>query len=460
MAEIVPFRALRYNPRFVPDLKLVVAPPYDVISPEAQERYHARHPHNVVRLILSKDDGETPGRDRYARAAQTFSAWQAEGILTRDPEPGIYVSEQEFSLGETHRIRRRGFMALARLAPYDEKIVFPHERTFAKYREDRLRLMRACPANLDPVFGFYPGPDGPIQAILERCVEADPQVQLVDEDGIRHRMWILRDPAALAGLVQAFRDKPIVIADGHHRYETALSFRDERRARDAEPSGTGRSPLHDFVLMYLVSAEDPGLVILPTHRVIRERPVGAQAELRRVLERHFRIEVCPLDPGNPVMSLRTGLADIHRRRRDAVAFALYAGGPELLLLEVSDAAVVRDLVAAGHSPEFARLDVAILHRVVIERILGIQPTGQADDSIQYTRDEAAALAAVASGEAHLALFQNPPRVEQVQAVALAGERMPQKSTFFYPKVLSGLVINPLDPMESVPACGSPPGSHS
>jgi uncharacterized protein (DUF1015 family) len=203
--------------------------------------------------------------------------------------------------------------------------------------------------------------------------------------------------------------------------------------------------------MHLVSAEDPGLVILPTHRVIRAQPAVARADVRRALERHFRLEVLPLDPGNPVMSLRVALADIHRRGRDRVIFGLYAGGLELLLLELADDSVARDLVGAGHSVEFARLDVAVLHRAVIEEILGIQPTGQADDSIHYTRDETAALSAVASGEAHLALFQNPPRVEQVQAVALAGERMPQKSTFFYPKVLSGLVINPLDPPESPPA---------
>lgn len=451
MAEIVPFRALRYNPQFVPDLKLVVAPPYDVISPEAQERYHARHPHNVVRLILAKEGGEgAPGQDRYERAARTFAAWQAEGILTRDPEPGIYVAEQEFSLGEGHRIRRRGFTSLVRLAAYDEKIVFPHERTFAKYREDRLRLMRACPANLDPVFGFYPGQDGPIRAILDRCVEADPQVQVTDEDGIRHRLWVLREPAEVANLARAFRDRPVIIADGHHRYETALNFRDERRAQDTAPPEVQRRRLDNFVLMYLVSAGDRGLVILPTHRVIRQRPVLAREALRQALERYFRIEVFPLDPGNPVMSLRIVLADLHRRRRDATAFGLYAGGREMLALELGDEGVIQSLVAAGHSPEYARLDVAILHRVVIEQVLGIQPTGQADDSIHYTRDEAAALEAVASEEAHVALFQNPPRVEQVQAVALAGERMPQKSTFFYPKVLSGLVINPLDPTELAP----------
>ncbi len=451
MAEIVPFRALRYNPQFVPDLKLVVAPPYDVISPEAQERYHARHPHNVVRLILAKDVGDdTPGRDRYERAGRAFAAWQAEGILTRDPEPGIYLSEQEFSIGEGHRIRRRGFMAMVRLAGYDEKIILPHERTFAKYREDRLRLMRACPANLDPVFGFYPGPDEPFRPILDRCMEGDPQVHFIDEDGIRHRMWILRQPAAVMDLALAFQDRPVIIADGHHRYETALSFRDECRARDTAPPAVQRRRLDNFILMYLVSVHDPGLIILPTHRVIRQRPVLARDALRQALGHHFRIEAFPLDPGNPLMSLRIALADIHRRRREAATFGLYMGGQELLVLEVLGGSALHDLVAVGRSPEYARLDVTILHELVIEKILGIHPTGQADDTIYYTRNEEQALQAVTSGEAHLALFQNPPRVEQVQAVALAGERMPQKSTFFYPKVLSGLVINPLAPAELAP----------
>ncbi|MGE5850612.1 MAG: DUF1015 domain-containing protein [Candidatus Methylomirabilota bacterium] len=448
MAEIIPFRALRYNPQFISDLKLVVAPPYDVISPEAQERYHARHPHNVVRLTLAKEgEDAATGRDRYDRAARTFTAWQAEGILRRDPEDGIYLYEQEFSMGEEHRIARRGFMAPMRLANYEEKVVFPHERTFAKYREDRLRLMRACPANLEPIFAFYPGSDQRIRALIDQGMDTDPQVQLVDEDGIRHRLWILREPSTVAALIQALRDRPVIIADGHHRYETALNFRDERRSQDTAPPEVQRRRLDNYVLTYLVSAEDPGLVILPTHRLIRQRPVLGGDALCRALARHFHVETVALDPGNPVMSLRIVLADLTRRRRDAVIFGLYAGSQEMLALQLTDMAVIDNLVAAGRSPEYARLDVAILHRVVIEQILGIQPTGEADDSISYTRDEAQALAAVASGEAHLALFQNPPRVEQVQAVAMAGERMPQKSTFFFPKLLSGLIINPLDPRD-------------
>src|SRR5574341_985429 len=172
VAEIIPFRALRYSPQFVPDLKLVVAPPYDVISPEAQERYHARHPHNVVRLILARhSEAATPGQDRYARSARAFAEWRASGILRRDAEPAIYLYEQEFSVGEEHRLRRRGLMAMVRLHEYDGKVIFPHERTFSRYKDDRLQLMRACPANLEAILGFYPGPAVPISGILDRRME-------------------------------------------------------------------------------------------------------------------------------------------------------------------------------------------------------------------------------------------------------------------------------------------------
>jgi uncharacterized protein (DUF1015 family) len=451
MAEIMPFRALRYNPRFVPDLKQVVAPPYDVISPEAQERYHARHPYNVVRLILAKDEAaDTPGDNRYTHAAATFAAWRRERILRRDPEPALYLYEQEFSIGDAHRLRRRGLLALVRLHEYSEKVIFPHERTFARYKDDRLRLMRACPANLEAILGFYPGPAPAMAAIFDRRMETDAAVRLVDEDGVGHRLWLVQDAAEVDALQAALRDRPVIIADGHHRYETALNFRNERRGRDAFPREAACDRLDGFVLMHLVQADDPGLVILPTHRVIRRRPACAGEALMTALARHFRIQSFPLDAANPLRTLRTALADLAHRRDGGIACALYAGGAEVLLLKLTDPTVPQALLAEGHAQAFAGLDVAVLHRLLIEGILGVPSTSQADDSIRYTREESQALAEVSAGEAALAIFLNAPRVEQVQAVAIAGERMPQKSTFFFPKVLSGLVMNPLDAEEEPP----------
>jgi uncharacterized protein (DUF1015 family) len=451
MPEIIPFRALRYNPRVVSDLASVVTPPYDVISPVAQDRYLARHPHNVVRLILPKDDpGETTGSSRYANASGTFADWRREGVLQRDPVPAIYLYEQEFSLGGGRRQRRRGLLALVRLHPYEDRVIYPHERTFSRYKDDRLALMRACPANLEAILGFYPGPSPAVASLLDRHGKADPAVQLVDEDGVGHRLWLARDPTEVAALQTALRDRPIIIADGHHRYETALTFRNERQAIEMVPREAAQRRLDHFVLMHLVQADDPGLIIFPTHRLIRRRPACAGDSLTAALAKHFRIDRHRLDPTDPLASLRQALADLARRREMGIACVLYPGGPEMFILELVDRSARQALLAEGHAAAYADLDVAVLHRVLLEDLLGIPPSSLADDSIQYTRDEAAALSAVRSGEACLALFLNPPTVDQVRAVALAGERMPQKSTFFYPKVLSGLVINPLDPRGTAP----------
>ena len=449
MAEIAPFRALRYNPQLVPDLEPVVSPPYDVISPEGQERYHARHPYNVIRLILAKD--ASPGTTeptRYERAGAAFKQWQAEGILRRDEEPALYLSEQTFSLGPEHRVRRRGFMAMVRLAAYEEEVIQPHERTFAKYKADRLALMQAAPANLEAILGFYPGPAETVRAVLERGMAATPVADFTDEDGTCQRLWILRDRGEVRIITEALRARPVIIADGHHRYETALQFRAERRAAAGAPGEGDRQP-HEFVLMHLTCTDDPGLVILPTHRLIRQRSSVERTALPDALGRFFRVESRPLDTGNPSRSLPPVLAELADRGRQAPAFAVYAGGPEILLLNLQEQRIVDDLQGAGHSAAYARLDVAILHHLVLERVLGIRSAGMADDAITYTRDAAQAVQAVAAGEAHLALLQNPPLVSQVEAVALAGERMPQKSTYFYPKLLSGLVISPLDPSETI-----------
>jgi uncharacterized protein (DUF1015 family) len=443
MAEIIPFRALRYSPQVVPDLAAVVTPPYDVISPAARERFLARHPHNFVRLILPPSDPEAAARgERYATASRTWAAWRRDGILRRDPAPAVYLYQQTFSLGGAQR-SRRGLLAPVRLHPYADRVIYPHERTFARVKDDRLALMRACPANLEAILGFAPGPNPAVTEILDRHAETAPVVHVLDEDGVSHRLWVAEAPAEIASLQAALRDRPIVIADGHHRYETALNFRNERRAALAHPPETDHPSPEDHVLMHVVHEDDPGLVILPTHRLIR-RPTRSGEAVIAALGAVFRIDRRPLSADQPLASLRQGLADLAGRRGGGIACALYAGGSELLILELADPAARQTLLAEGHAPSYANLDVAVLHRALIEKILGMPPGGPTDDSLQYTRDESAALDAVREGAAHLALFLNPPRVEEVRAVAMAGERMPQKSTYFYPKVLSGLVINPLD----------------
>ncbi|HTU02240.1 MAG TPA: DUF1015 domain-containing protein [Candidatus Sulfotelmatobacter sp.] len=422
MPEIRPFRALRYNPTAVPDLAAVVTPPYDVISPEAQARYYARYPSNVIRLILPREpDPEVPGRDRYERAARTFAAWQRDGILLRDPAPALYPYEQEFSLADGPRRRRRGLLALVRLAAYGEGQVFPHERTFRRHKDDRLQLMRACRADLEAILGFYGGPAEPVQALLAGSMAGPALLSVTDEEGMAHRLWRLPEPQA-DQLAVALQERPMTIADGHHRYETALTFRDEQRAA-AGPSARDAGP-HDFVLVDLVHADDPGLVILPTHRLVRRAPT--LQSLRPRLAEHFHVDTRVTDATNPLPALRGVLDELARERAARVGFAAYAGGETIL--------VVRLREAGGSS---AQLDVAVLQSLVLEKLLEVSP-----EDLEYERDEAQALEAVATSRAALAWFLTPPAVKEVETLARLGVRMPQKSTYFYPKVLSGLLFYP------------------
>lgn len=433
MAQIIPFRALRYNPRQVPDLARVVTPPYDVIAPQAQEAYHARHPQNVVRLVLAR---ETPpdadGRDRYDRAARAYREWQAGGILVRDPAAALYLYEQTFALGAGPRLCRRGVLAGVRLEEYEAGVVLPHERTFAHHRDDRLRLMRACPANLEAILAFYAGPADPVGRLWERHASPPPTATCTDEAGTVHRLWAVTDGEGVAGFQGLLAGQPVFIADGHHRYETALAFRNERRGAG---EGGGAS---DYVLAHLVHAEDPGLVVLPTHRILRAGPVQAGGALRRRLAARFDLTELPRDPRESPGELGGPLGALERAAADRPAFLLAAEGALLLL------ALREDPAAPGPSEAADRLHVAILHRLLIEEILGLATGPGTDDRIGYTRDPVEALEAARTGAAWGALLLTAPRVAEVQAVALAGGRMPQKSTYFFPKVLSGLVIRPLE----------------
>ncbi len=442
MADILPFRALRYNPEFVPDLTAVVTPPYDVISPEAQARYHARNPYNFVRLILAREDPpDVTGRDRYDRSARAYGAWRKEGILRPDPAPAVYLYEQEFDLDGGARLRRRGFLACVRLEDYDRGVVFPHEHTFSRPKDDRLRLMHACPANLEAILAFYAGPAAPLTDLLDRHLAAPPAVRVADEEGVTHRLWMLTDTADIGRLQTMLADRPVFIADGHHRYETALKYRNERR-RELPSPGDASAP-HEFVLANLIHAEDPGLVILPTHRIFLQSPGLRGHALREKLARYFRLSDFPAGSGGSAAAVRSALADMAREEAGGVTCVLALRGESCVRLTLQDEAVIRALIAEGHPEAYARLPVAVLHRLLVEEILRLGHPEVGDDAIQYTRDPDEALRAVAEDRAEAALFLTPPRVEDVRAIAVAGGRMPHKSTYFYPKVLSGLVLNPL-----------------
>jgi uncharacterized protein (DUF1015 family) len=434
--EIRPFRALRYATEAVADVGAVVAPPYDVIGPEEHARLLARHPANVVRLDLpTTEPGEEPD-ERYRRAARTLAMWRSDGTLHKDPRAAVYVYEQTYRVPDTDVERtQRGFFGRLRLEPFGpDSGVLRHERTLEGPREDRYRLLRATGVNTSPVVALYDDPSGTSSAVLATLSAAEPAADVRDDDGVRHRLWIIEADGPLAdrvsSLVSVAGSGPVTIADGHHRYETALRYRDERRmSRSCE-----EDPAFDYLLALMLESTAEPLTILPTHRLVRGLGAEGLAGLRAGLDLLFdvrsasRSELLREFGGSLATGggARFGLwtrdgGSILTARRDAFA---------------DDAAGVPDAVAG--------LDAWLLG-VALERAAGVdQAAVESGERIGYTKSAAEALGFVdeATGGADAAFLLDPTPVESVAAVARSGEVMPQKSTYFYPKALTGLVINP------------------
>ena len=423
MADVRPFRALRYDVAKLDEPGTALAPPFDVISAEQQRQLYESSPHNVVRLESPRVE---PGGDPYAAAAHSLAEWTAAGVLARDTASSIYVYEQRFEHdGVPHT--RRALFTRVRVEPWEAGVVLPHEYTRSRDKEDRLQLIRACRTNISPVYGLYRDEAGVIAALLQG---EKPELLFEGKDilGHGHRLWRIGDAQALAAVSEFFRDRRLYIADGHHRFETALNYRNEVQA--SRSSWTGEEP-ENFVLMALTSIADPGLLVLPTHRLIHRQPVG---DLQALLADDFELQDVPtLD--QLVTQLGTSRPN---------AFGLVGQGGSLhLLLPRGDAPVRR--TPDDRSESWRRLDVAVLQAAVLERCFGISAADMAaGEAVTYTEGPPEALEAVRAGGATCAFLLNGTRVEEMLAVADAGERMPQKSTYFYPKLGTGLVLNPLD----------------
>lgn len=414
------FPGVRYNQGKVTSLDAVVAPPYDVISPDMKEALLARHPDNIVRLILPD---ETPERDKYSEATATLQSWLVDAILVQDAEPSMYVCVQEYeSGGET--MRRIGLTCLIRLEDYGTGAILPHERVLARPREDRLNLIRATNANFDSIFGLHDG-EG-VQAILQTITEGESIAQATDTAGVTCRMWKVSDPVLVEQLALRLSGEPILIADGHHRYDSALAYRNEVRAAGS----TDPNAPSEFVMMTIVSFEDEGLTILPTHRFVRDIP-GFDEErfLVRLSESFVVEESCP-----------DVLAEAVAARKDGTVFGLYLGGGKAFIIRLKDSVDPTRLDIPG-SEALKRLDVTVLHSMILDGILGIDTkTSEGQTLVAYTRDDAEPIDRVDSGEFRLSFIMNTMGVAEVRAVAAAGDIMPQKSTFFYPKLLTGMVM--------------------
>ena len=441
MARLRAFRGYRYNVEKVGDLGAVVSPPYDVIPDELGPELHRRHPHNAIRLILGEDrTGDDAGENRYLRARRYFQEWEETGILLREAAPAFYVYEQQYPWKRGDRRVRTGLIGAVALEEYGARVVFPHERTMPGPKADRLRLMQALPVNLEQIFCFYPGPSGSITDLLRSATRTDPLCDFGDEAGVRHRLWLLQKPETIARLVTAFRDRPLFIADGHHRYEAALTFREEMRQADATG---GPEKAYNFVMMTLVSIEDEGLTVLPTHRLIRAEWGRAGSEILTLLESHFSREQRVIDHGEG--GLQKYIEEMEERGRRGHVFGLYTGGETFALLTLKDPGRVERLTEGSGSRGVQALDVVILQDLIFQKLLQLTDP----EMIRFTQDEEVALREVRHGRAAAAFFLNPIPVTQIAATVSSGQRLPPKSTYFYPKLLSGLVFFQVDPRESL-----------
>ena len=441
MARIYPFRAWHYSPSAV-RLDDVVTQPYDKISPAMQQGYYQRSPYNLVRIILGLPelfDAER-GESVYSRAARDFKAWREQGVMTQEKEPCVFAYSQRFKVpGSTEVKERRGFIALGKLHDYAEGVVFRHEQTLSKPKSDRLNLLKATRAHFGQIFMLYSDPGGTVEGILyDGSGPAD--AEITDEYGVLHRVWRISDPSAINMLTTAMADKKLIIADGHHRYETALNFSKEHApAGEPKPEfGANHLPQPAFpeaaVMMTFVNMDSDGLVILPTHRVVHSLAAFDSAEFVKKAGEFFTID--PLPEGEASTLLET------LKAQTGTAFIAVMRGADVLLRARSD----KMEAALASLPERQRqLDLTQLHSIILDRLLGLDAEKVREQTnLRYLRDAGEAIDQVRRGEADVAFLTNPVTMEQLREVAFAGDEMPQKSTDFYPKLLSGLTIYALD----------------
>ncbi len=423
MADIQPLRALHYDPAVVGELARVVAPPYDVIDDGQRAALLERSPFNVVAVDLPKPRPD--GADQYEVARATFAEWQAEGAVVRDGQPALWAHAQDYTGPDGVDRTRRGFFCRVRIEGYGPGRVRPHERTHPGPKEDRLRLTRATKANISPIFSLYSDPRQAAWTALEPATGSAPWAEVTDGDGTRHRLWRVADPAAIAAVQAATADAELLIADGHHRYETMDAYAEE----------VGGEGDHRYILMCLVALEDPGLTIFPTHRLVRGLDADRREALAKALREDFEIEevaleaLAPPPQGEEPTPLQMGYIDSGSRRP--------------LRLTLKNQAIA-DAALAEHSQPYRHLDTGVLEKLILENALGMSDEDISHfNGMFYARDTEEAVAMVEDGSYDAAFIMRPTPVRQVRELAAEGENMPPKSTFFYPKLLTGLLFNPL-----------------
>ncbi len=438
MIEIKPFKGIIYNNDKV-SLNDVATPPYDIISPEEQENFYKKSEYNIIRLIVGKNEpGDNEFNNKYTRSADYLKDWLNQEIFLTSNGPAVYIYEQEYEIKKEKK-KRIGFIALLKLEDFESGKVLPHEKTFPKTKVDRLNLLKTCKANYSQIFSLYSDSEGKIDNILRQFPNDESTIQVTDKDGVNHVLRPIFDEKIIKEIAQLMKDKTIFIADGHHRYETALSFRNNMREQANSYSGDEG---FNYVMMMFINMDDKGLSILPVHRVIKDIPPLDENEILEKVSDFFKIESFEFNKSN-----KEEVTGILNQRLSAKfgkshAFGMYLGTNKYHLLTLKDENIINEIVLTEHSSDWKKLDVTILHSLLIDKIIGVKSKNLIKHkSIKFTPDENEALELVDKGGYKIAFLVNPTKIEEIRDVASNREKMPQKSTYFYPKLLTGMVIN-------------------
>lgn len=441
MADVQPFRGLRYDTKNAGDLSSVISPPYDVISPREQQLYLEQSPYNVIRLELGEErHDDSFENNQYTRAYNTLQEWLKEGILFQEESPAFYIFEHRF-LHQGVEKHRWGLNARIRLKGWNTGWVRPHENTFRDRIGDRLALMRSCRTNLSPIMAMFRHEAGGLQSLLTQLAMGNPELSALDRQGVTHNVWIIRDEESIDRISSWCEGKVIYIADGHHRYETALAYQGEKK--ESNPHFTGEEAFN-FVMMTLMDAGDTGVIMLPTHRLVRLTEPQSPARLKEKLSSAFHIEELDTSGFTSAEKLGMWLDVLEERGKEGIAIGLYGldkGRFHMILPR--EGVNLQDLMPADYSQSWKDLDIAVLHQVILRSIMGVDTPHMKEDYLEYTQDGLEAINRVDSGEYHLAFFMKTIPVSMVLDVADAGDRMPQKFTYFYPKLPTGFTMYPL-----------------
>ncbi|QTA92769.1 DUF1015 domain-containing protein [Desulfonema magnum] len=441
MANVIPFKGILYNTDKIHNLSDVTTPPFDVISEEEQNEFYECHPQNIVRLILNKTtENDTCDYNCHTRAGECFNQWLSEGLLVQDDSAVFYLTSMEFPL-EDKMVTRFGLIARVGLEPFEKGVVLPHERTFSNVKSERLELMKACHANLSQIFSLYPDRNATVFKLLKNAVsDKTPDTDFTDSKGHRHKMWRISDTDVQANISDAMKEKTLFIADGHHRYETALNYREWVAANDPDFSETHPA---NYIMMYLSSMEDPGMVILPAHRMLTGVQDSVLETFIQKAEDYFDIIAIPFGEEGPEKAKAEFVSMLKSYASKNTIGVFMKNIRELYLLTLKPN--VMEQLFGDELPDVLRnIDVTILTHLIFMEILGFDQTNLDDEKlIAYSSIAEEAMDRVSSGKCDIVFVLNPTKIEQVQDIAESGLTMPRKSTYFYPKVITGQVINKL-----------------